>query len=253
MSTDKNIPLELMNELYRSYDFLNQHYCEGKLPRPIIIVSSNFNKKAHGWFSPSRWRLGADKTVSEITLCGESFQRGYEDVLGTLIHEMAHLKNYVDNDNKVVDCSDQQRHNNIFKKTAEFFGLEVTSSKRFGPAHTTLGDTAHKALNALKPNKKLYELYAEMKTKDEKKKKESKLKPVMIDKETKTMIQGAAKALGMTEKALVTGAVQMFISLDERIASFVSALNQTLPVKSQITVDYVKNFLTEPAVKVESK
>jgi hypothetical protein len=214
MSQDKkNIPLELMNELYRSYDFLNKHYCDGKLPRPMIIVSSSFNKKAHGWFSPSRWKLGSDKPVSEITLCGESFSRGHEDVLGTLIHEMAHLKNYVDNDNKVVDCSEQQRHNNIFKTTAEFFGLVVTSSKRFGPAHTSLGETAHKALNALKPNKKLYELYAEMKSKDEKTKKESKLKPVMIDKETKVMIQGAAKALGMTEKALVTGAVEMFLSL----------------------------------------
>lgn len=215
----ENIPLELMVELHRSFDHFNNHFCQGTLPRPILIVSSNFKKKAHGWFASDAWSLKGE-VMSEITLCGESFKNGPDHVLDTLLHEMAHLKNYIDNERKIVDCTPQQRHNQIFQKTAEFFGLEVSSSKRFGSGHTKLGEVAKKVITDLKPRKDLYELYINLqKAKEDEKKKEKKgnLTPVMIDKDVKTAIEEGAKAVGMNQKEFTGDAVKLALSLNERI------------------------------------
>jgi hypothetical protein len=214
--TKANIPLQLMNELYRSYDFLNTHFCEGKLPRPIIIITRDTKRKAHGWFSGDAWNHQSEK-VSEIALCASSFAKGDDEVFDTLLHEMAHLKNFYENDCKIVDCSEQQRHNQIFKISAEFFGLKVTSSKRFGPAHTQLDTAAHEAITKLKPNKKLFSLYAEMQTKDKKEKKESKLTPTMVDKDTKAKILAAAEQLGISQKEVVQNAVNLLVELPNKI------------------------------------
>lgn len=151
--SDANVPLELMNELYRSYDFFNIHFCKGLLPRPILLITQESKKKnVYGWFRGNGWNL-QNKEVSEIVLHHSCFQKGIDEVFDTMLHEMAHLKNFYENDcNSNIDCTEQQRHNQIFKTAAEHFGLTVTQSKRFGFGHTDLGDGAHKAIKLLKPN-----------------------------------------------------------------------------------------------------
>jgi hypothetical protein len=251
---DRNVPLELLQELYRSYDFFNDYFCDGKLPRPMLIVSSNFNRNAQGWFGPGSWKMKG-KEVSEITLCGESFEQGTDEVLETLLHEMAHLKNYYDNECEVVDCTPQQRHNKIFKHTAEFFGLIVSQYKHLGYAHTQNGPESLKAIKALKPKEELYDLYRAMKPKKDEDKKKSKLKPVMIDEDTKQLIVTAAEHLGITQKELVDQSVNLLLTLPERVTSIsLELFNNIKKFKSvQEISEFILSGLKEPSRVVESE
>lgn len=230
-----NIPLELLKELYRSYDFFNSYFCKGSLPRPMIIVASSNKARVHGWFRNEAWMVQKE-VVCEITLCAETFQRGLDDVLDTLLHEMAHLKNFYDNDRKVVDCTPQQRHNKVFKTTAEFFGLDVSSSKRFGSGHTSLGKGAREAIKQLKPDSKLFELYQNLKSKEDKDKKkpEVKLAPVMIGKDTKELIMNGAEILGITQKEFTETAVKITLSLEERIKKAAEAVYEISQKPSKV-------------------
>lgn len=246
---DGQVYLQLVGEVYRSFDFFNKFFCEGKLPRPILMVGRGVDKpgdkqKAHGWFSGDSWRIQQVKEVCEITLCGESFCRGVEDVMGTLLHEMTHLKNYYDNDRKVVDCTEQQRHNQKFKTTAEFFGLTVTSSKRFGPAHTECSDRAYNAIELLNPDRKLFDLYRNLKLKEEKKKaKKSKLKPVMIGEETKKTIEDGSKKLGISQKEFVEAAANMLVNLADRAK--IAAITIHSKAKTKLPVEDIAAIIEE--------
>lgn len=246
MKSNSNVPLELMNELYRSYDFFNGHFCENKLPRPILLIARSNKKKAFGWFSGNAWNLQKN-SVSEITLEASSFKNGTDEVFDTLLHEMAHLKNFHENENKVIDCTEAQRHNQIFKAAAEHFGLTVTKSTRFGFGHTALGETAKVAIKALKPNTKLFALYAEMQLKDKKDKKESKLTPTMVDKDTKAAIVAAAESMGISQKEVVSSAVTLLIKMPDLI----STLAEQLFGKKFKTVDDMKAVITAHFTKSE--
>lgn len=219
---DQNVPLQLMQELYRTYDHFNKYFASGELPRPVILIQSANRRKFMGWFSADSWML-KDEAKCEITIASEALIHGYKETIDTMLHEMAHLANFYKH-KKVVDCSDQQRHNKIFKVMAESFGLIVTKSTRFGFGHTKLGDKAHAAIHLLKPKEELYELYRNMKPKEDKEKKESNLAPVMIDKGTKKLIMDAANTLGITQKELTTNAVHLLLAFPTMIDNLTEAL-----------------------------
>jgi hypothetical protein len=211
-TVDENLHLNLMTELYRSFDFFNEKYAKGKLNKPVIQIATAGTRKAMGWFCHDIWSQDG-KTKHEINICGEALAAGIEQTFDTLLHEMAHLQNF---DAGIKDCTDQQRHNDHFKKAAEGFGLSVKSSKRFGSAHTSLTDATKAVIyDELKPNTELFKLYRkafnEIKKKKEKKPRD--LKPVLLDKETKETTVAGAEKLGCEQKNLVDIAVKYYMHI----------------------------------------
>lgn len=78
-------------DLDRAYDYFNERLFRGEFPRCRVALQRA--KKTYGYFSPERFGHLAQQgeTVHEIALNFVHFARGAKDVLGTLMHEIAHL------------------------------------------------------------------------------------------------------------------------------------------------------------------
>ena len=121
------------------FDAFNEKYYEGKLPRPVITIASKGKYNAYGWFSVGKiWNNAETKEkYHEINICAEYVARPIEEVVGTLLHEMAHLYcSY----NSIKDTSNNGiYHNNRFKKVAEDHGL-IIDKGRYGWHVTSLNE-----------------------------------------------------------------------------------------------------------------
>lgn len=149
--------LALMNELYRSFDFFNKHFCNNELIRPIITIQKG-SKNTLGWYGRKFWshKLEDEITeIDEINLTAETLWRKPTEVLETLLHEMAHLKNW---QRDIKDCTPTQYHNGEFKNSAEYFGLKVYKVQGKGWAKTTLSDKSITAIELLKPKLEVYSI-----------------------------------------------------------------------------------------------
>lgn len=213
-TTNQNYSQLIIEELYRAFDFFNNKFANNTLPKPIILIQSGGKQNACGWFAPNRWSTNGQQ-IHELTIHQESFVC-IDEIFDTLLHEMAHIYNFVTNDNKVVDCTDQQRHNKIFKKAAELFGLSVTQSKRLGFAHTELDTLAQDAISEFCPNQEIFELakgidYAAKKSKEKKDKKEPKRKNLVVDTETKNAVEAAAKKYDVPQKEIAAKAIAFYL------------------------------------------
>lgn len=153
----KEKQIKLINELYRSFDHFNEHFCKGSLIRPIITLQGDSNRSTYGWYGRKFWGDVKDESQSfdEINLTAETLHREPTHVLETLLHEMAHLKNAQEG---ISDCTATQYHNSEFKKSAEYFGLKVDKMKGRGWAFTSLSDKVITAIELLKPNKDAYQI-----------------------------------------------------------------------------------------------
>lgn len=199
MERTQTIPqhVALLNECYYAFDFFNAFFEAEIKTKPIInIATTNVKSNAtgsKGWFIADKWSNNG-AIVPEINLSAEYSNLPHKDVLHTLLHEMAHLKNW---ENGLSDCN-QNYHNAHFKATAEFFGLEVTKTKAHGYSETSLGERALEAIKELKPTKELY-VFKRMVGEAKK----SNLSQVMVDEETKDMIRELSVAQGMPMKDVV--------------------------------------------------
>ena len=151
-----------IEEMYRSFDFFNQKFAEGKLISPIITIQGGKNDKSVlGWFGEKFWIDKIDGNeenplpVSEINLVAENLHREPNDVLETLLHEMAH---YWNSSNDIKDCSSKV-HNKHFKRAAEKFGLIVEKTEKRGWSKTSLDLSAIKAIEELQPKTELYQIF----------------------------------------------------------------------------------------------
>jgi predicted SprT family Zn-dependent metalloprotease/ribosomal protein L37E len=75
----------------QAYDFFNAELFGGTLPNLLVTLQRKANSR--GYFSPDSFRARADDTtVHELALNPDTFVgRTDEDVLSTLVHEMAHV------------------------------------------------------------------------------------------------------------------------------------------------------------------
>lgn len=121
------------------FDTFNNHYYDGKLPRPVITIASKGKYNAYGWFTVGKiWVNNETKEkLHEINVCAEYIARPIEEVVGTLLHEMAHLYcSY----NGIKDTSNNGiYHNNRFKQVAEEHGLNIEKG-RYGWHVTSLNE-----------------------------------------------------------------------------------------------------------------
>lgn len=132
-----------VHEMHKAFNLLNNHFFEGKLPEPYIVVLSTIQKKAYGWFTPSKIWTDASGEVQkhEIAMSAEYMNRDYIEVIGTLLHEMIHLYCHV---NEIRDTSRKGRyHNANFKRESEahgFFYDHDTPDRRHGWTFSKLTD-----------------------------------------------------------------------------------------------------------------
>ncbi len=139
-------PIEQMTRvLYASFDHFNKVLANGELKTPCITIQTRGRKRAYGWHWKDTWSMD-NKLQTEINICAEYLARPLDDVLETLIHEMAHLWN---SQRGIKDCNALQWHNRKFKSAAEALSLKVEKLKGRGYALTSLGEKAQAALNTL--------------------------------------------------------------------------------------------------------
>lgn len=132
----------IISELHRAFKIFNDNLFDGTLPEPAIIIAPKGKKSlALGWCTVSKiWKN--DLTLEEryeINIVAEALNRGIYPVMSTLLHEMVHLYNLV---NEIKDVSrGGTYHNAKFKRVAENHGLVVEHRDGVGWSHTYLQGT----------------------------------------------------------------------------------------------------------------
>lgn len=128
----------LAGQLERIYGKLNADFFNGELTPPIITIQST--PRAYGHYTVyDAWNVKGEGR-REINLGAGTLDRPIENVVATVLHEMAHQYNAeVLN---IQDCSGSSHmyHNKQFKRTAEAHGLIVSRSERYGWSHTDPSD-----------------------------------------------------------------------------------------------------------------
>jgi len=119
------------------FEKFNNKFFESSLSKPVLTLSEEGRRKAYGWFTTEKvWKDKKEELYYEINICPEHLNRPIEDVCETLLHEMIHLKNSLD---EVQDCSRSGLyHNKKFKICAEKHGLNVVKTEKYGYAYTSL-------------------------------------------------------------------------------------------------------------------
>lgn len=87
----------LYTDLYSGYQYLNKELFQNALPDVIITLQRSL--KYYGYFSPVRFfnKEDTEDMRSEIALNPEYFSvRTVEETFSTLVHEMCHLKAFID-------------------------------------------------------------------------------------------------------------------------------------------------------------
>ena len=100
-TTSNNITGEVTDRLVEAFNFFNKELgCE--LDAPVFTLIPNRGRQSYyGWYWQGRWKDGK-KSLPEINITADTLKRDVEDICNTLIHEMAHYKNNVEN---IVDCN----------------------------------------------------------------------------------------------------------------------------------------------------
>lgn len=135
-----------VKNLEELFDLFNSYLYNGELERPVISIQADKTGKAYGWCTTYKaWETTDGEEYYEINMCAEHMRRSFEDICGTLLHEMAHLYNLM---NGVKDCNASQYHNKNFKVAAEDHGLNVERTK-YGWSKTSLNDDLKEYIKSL--------------------------------------------------------------------------------------------------------
>lgn len=129
--------VKMLATLNEVFDYANTSLFEGKLPKPVIIISRKAGRdEEYGFFTTGKlWRSIDEqdglpvKQTYEINISAEYLNRSYYDIVGTLLHEMVHESN---KENGKNDCSKNGKHNKKFKAEAERIGMIVTKAEKVG-------------------------------------------------------------------------------------------------------------------------
>ena len=123
----------VVSELHRAFKIFNENLFDGVLPEPAILIQSRGNKKLTlGWCTVAKvWKNEmTHEERYEINIVAEALNRGVYPVMTTLLHEMVHLNNLINN---VKDTSRGNTYHNMkFKNTAEEHGLIIEHAEKIG-------------------------------------------------------------------------------------------------------------------------
>lgn len=133
---------DIVTQLEDMYKFFNNEL-EAELPKNVVfsLIPNRGRSSYYGWFARSRWvHMNTERErLHEINIASDYLNRTVADIAETIIHEMAHLANYIKG---IKDCTATQYHNKQFKKQAEEFGLKVDKMRNKGFALTCLDEKA---------------------------------------------------------------------------------------------------------------
>ncbi len=142
-----------IEELEKIFYACNEYFYEGCIDKPVITLIPNQNHKltALGWCSASKiWSLDNQDSFYEICVCPEFMDRSLEDIVETMLHEMVHLFNLM---NDIKDCSrNGTYHNKRFEQAALHHGLLVEKTSKYGYSQTSLNDAAKEFVKTLTVN-----------------------------------------------------------------------------------------------------
>jgi hypothetical protein len=149
-----------LTELNRIFNLFNAKYFEAKLETPVIVVQSARKRRTLGTCSVNRiWmeRETEKNAKHEISISAEYLNRSIEEVCATLLHEMVHLHNGL---NDIKDTSNNYvYHNKRFKKEAEARGLIIEKAQTIGWSVTTLKPETKEVIKGFKIDEKVFEFY----------------------------------------------------------------------------------------------
>jgi len=203
----------LLTELYRAFDFFNEKFADGKLPKVVITIQEAGRRNALGWFGKGYWSDKICKDgVSEINLSAEWMSRTPEAILETLLHEMAHLKNAVEG---IRDCTSGQYHNKYFKQAAEQFGLDVERGGNKGYAYTSLSKDGEKVIKEFKPD---CNALSGLRRRPVKTANEKRYVSLIVGLEYSALIQLGVDRTGMSQKEFVERAIEMAVNEELLVA-----------------------------------
>ena len=127
---------EIVAKTEEMFNLFNHHFYNDELTRPAITVSPDGGRGAYGWCSVYEIWQASGEAYREINICAEYIDRPISEVAATMLHEMAHLYNLV---NDIKDVSNNgYYHNKKFKDTAEAHGLHIEHHTTYGWTVTTL-------------------------------------------------------------------------------------------------------------------
>lgn len=79
-----------------------------------------------------------ERNYYDITITQDSLSRPYEETIGTLVHEIAHM--YLSTQG-IEHCTKRQKHLEAFKVESERLGLIVEDAGKTGQSQTTVSET----------------------------------------------------------------------------------------------------------------
>ncbi len=170
-----NIINDALTELNRIFQILNVEKFDGVLPEPIITIQ--FVKNTFGHFTTKKiWKNknldinSEDDSFYEININPNGFLRSPEEIVATLLHEMVHYYNQIQNIN---DCNGNV-HNKKFKTLAENVGLKVEKNKKYGWGVTYCSDSLKDYIkNTIQPNQSVFKYFRYIPPKEQKKRKKT--------------------------------------------------------------------------------
>lgn len=168
---------DILNELYRIYNALNEHYFDSSLPEAFIVIKQGKtkNKNVYGTFTAEAWAhkdgeeidetTGISRTIvnenkiHEIAMSGEYLSRPTANMCATLCHEMTHLYCKINN---IDDTSNNGvYHNAKFKREAEKRGLIIEKADTIGWSLTTPKTEFIDFISNLKINEEIFKYFRE--------------------------------------------------------------------------------------------
>lgn len=193
----------VVDELYRAFDHFNKTFADNKLPKVVITIQESGRKNALGWYGKGFWADRACGTSAcEINISAEHMNRSASSILETLLHEMAHLHNSINN---IRDVSSGQYHNKRFKEAAELFGLKVARFGNRGWAETALNVEAEEAIKSLDPN---VDILTSLKRKTRRVVREKRYISLIISADLEEDLNVAREASGMSQREFVEDAIR---------------------------------------------
>ncbi|MCM3405502.1 SprT-like domain-containing protein [Cytobacillus oceanisediminis] len=159
----KPITIEIItSELHKAYDIINKHFFESKLPVIAITIQSDARRKlTMGWCTTKEvWGDKEGKIkMYEINLTPEFLDLNFYETMDTLMHEMVHLFNKINN---VQDVSrNGTYHNKHFKNESIKRGFcykEDKPDKKYGWSFSRLSEETKKKLDNLGINKDIFSI-----------------------------------------------------------------------------------------------
>ena len=166
---------DMLKELYRIYDAINDEYFDNSLPKVFITLQQGKkkNKAIYGTFYPNSWAENQGDEVNEetgevipkvseerfheISMSAEYFTRPVANWCATLCHEMVHLYCSV---NELKETSNNSvYHNKIFKQEAEKCDLIIERADIIGWSLTTPSTDFIEFINTLEVDEDIFSYF----------------------------------------------------------------------------------------------